>query len=226
MADPRNFLLNTDYPMDMVVLLHKGSINFSVSGTTYTAAHGLAFTPLIKVVWSTDSSFTTTYGVGDGPISTSASFPFLPQLTRAYANATNIVLEFGNPGAVNDAYIEIYGYMPSDVNVDTPSTASSADNFVINTDYNYSKLLVEGVTASSSSPGSSEVVVHGLGYYPQVEIWQVKSGNVECVSAITLADGANIYESFKLTTSTLTMTRDPSLFTPEYFYYRIYADEL
>lgn len=223
MADPRNFLLNTDYPMDKVIFLWEGYYDFSLPKV---CDHGLSFTPLVKIVWSTTSTFDTTYGVGDGPVTSITSTPFSPQLFSAYADSSSIYAIFGYPGAVAGAYIRIYAFMPSNINVDTPPTASSADSFVVNTDYNYSKLLMEGVTATSSVSSSSEVVVHGLGYYPQVEVWYVTSGNTFAASQVNLFDGAPSTETFEITTSSLTMRRSPFLAGGEYFYYRIYADEL
>lgn len=225
-ANVPDFLLNTDYPLDKVVFLNSGSITFAVSGTDYIFAHGLPFTPLIKVTWSTSADFSTTYGVGDGPVSTDPNFPFLPQLTLAYADSTNVTLSFGNPGSVATAYIRVYAMMPTDVEQEVDFTANAADSFVLNTDYNYTKLYMSGVTSSSSTPGSSEFVTHNLNYYPQVEVWFTKGSSTYATSFVQMLDGVQIYESFEISTTDLTMRRDPSLATTEYFHYRIYADRL
>lgn len=226
-VDPRNFLFSSDYPMDKVVYLHSGVLNFAVSGTDYIVAHGLSFTPLIKVVWSTDANFTTTYGVGDGPVSTSPSQPFSPSLAYANANGTNITLSFGYPGAVSSVYIRVYAFMPSDVNLDIAFTASAADTFVLNTDYNYTKLFVTGVTASSAVASSAEVVSHSLGYYPQTEVWFERGGYAWVAPQMLVVNGVTrSTETFELTTSSLTMYRDPFLSGSERFHYRIYVDEL
>ena len=58
--------------------------------------------------------------------------------------------------------------MPSDIDAEALFTASTADNFVINTDYNYSKLWSAGVLTWSNS---NQVINHNFGYRPQVEIW-------------------------------------------------------
>lgn len=227
MADPRNFLFTTDYPIDQIILLHSGSIDFTTSGTDYQFAHGLGFTPLVKATWSTTSDFSTTYGVGDGPISSSPSTPFLPELSFARADSTNVYLSWGNPGGVTNAYIRVYGLMPSDVNADVEPTASAGDRYVFNTDYNYTKLVEGGVTASSSVAGSAEVVTHSLGYYPQVEVWYEKGGYIWASTHPTVYDSATrLSEAYIVTSSTLTMYRDPSLSGTERFHYRIYADEL
>lgn len=224
--DSRDMLVSSDYPLDKIVYLHTGSINFPITGTDYIINHGLPFTPLIKVVWSTSNDFSTTYGVGDGPISSNPSFAYLPQIVFAYSDSSTINLVFGNPGSVTDAYIRIYAFMPSNVNTDAEFTVSAADTFVLNTDYNYSKLYLSGITASSSTPSSVETITHGLGYYPQVEVWYTKGGLTYAMSEIALFDNSLGTESFELTTDDLILRRSPFLSGDELFHYRIYADEL
>lgn len=227
-ANAKNFLISSDFPMDKIVLLHSGQIDFTTSGTDYTFAHGLSFTPLIKATWSTSSDFSTTYGIGDGPLSSNPSFAFLPELAFARADSSNVYLSFGNPDMVNNAYIRIYGFMPSDVDVDTDLTASAADSFTLDSDYNYTKLYTSGVTSSSSVAGSSETVTHSLGYYPQVEVWFEKDGYiwVSAQPAVKPDLGIRESETFELTISSLTMYRNASLSGTERFHYRIYTDEL
>jgi len=222
----QDFLIDSDYPLDKVVLLNSGSIDLS-STFDYNFLHFLTFTPLVKVVWSTVPDFSVTYGVSDGPVSISPSFPFMPRLVYARANSTEVQMSFGNPGTYINIYIRVYGFMPSNVNLDAPFTASSADDYVINSDYNYTKLYLSGVTASSSVSGSSEVVNHNLGYYPQVEVWFEKGGYIWASSESSVVDLATrSYESFEVSTTTFTMYRSPFLFGPELFHYRIYLDEL
>lgn len=217
------YLLNTDFQMDQVILTWTGYHEF---GTDTIFAHGLSFTPLIKVVWSLTEDFATTYGVGDGPVSTSPSAPFSPMLSLAYADATNVYCAFGMPGAVAGAYIRVYGFAPADVSADSLPTANAADNFILNTDYNYSKLFLSGKTAASSTPGSGETITHNLGYIPQVEVWYVKGSNIYAPSYVASLDGSPLYESYEATTASLIVRRDPYLSGSEYFYYRIYMDEL
>ena len=223
-AAAKKMLLSSDYPLDKVVYLHTDS--HDVTSGDYTVAHGLPFTPLIKVVWSTSPTFATTYGVGDGPLSTNPSFPFLPQLVSAYADSSDIGLTFGNPGSVTNVYLRFYGFMPSDVDVDASFTSASGDLFAFNTDYNYTKLYLAGVTASSTVAGSTESVTHDLGYYPQTEVWYTKGGKMYCLAQNTLLDNSPVSESVEITTTSITMKRDVLLSGSETFHYRIYVDEL
>lgn len=225
LSNARDFLATSDYPLDKVCYLHSATVNFG-SGTDYTVAHGLPFTPLIRAVWSLTSSFTTAYQVGDGPVSSSPSTPFSPQLVSAYADSTNAVLSFGMPGTTTQVYVRIYALMPGGDSSEVSHTASSADDFTLSTDYNYTKLYMEGETASSSTPSSTEIVTHSLGYYPQVEVWFEKSSRIYAASYSALVNGSPTSEAFAISTSSLTMTREMFLSGPESFHYRIYVDEL
>lgn len=219
-------LIDSDNPLDKVILLKSDTLVFSVSGTSYTFNHGLSFTPLIKVVWSTNSDFSVTYSVGDGPVSSSVFSPFIPMLSMAKANSTSVTLEFSNPDTVPTAYLRVYGFMPSNVNVDASFTSSSAENFTIDSDYNYTKLYMSGVTASSSTGSSTESINHNLGYYPQVESWYEQSGYIWVLNSASIFNGVEYYSSANITTSTLTYIREQFPSSAIAFHYRIYEDEL
>jgi len=225
LANAQNFLTTTDYPLDKCVWIGSATHSFA-GGTSVVIPHPLSFTPLIKVVWSTTPTFSTTYGVGDGVISSSTTTPFQPELTSAAANSSSVLLEYGNPGSVTTAYIRVYAFMPSNINVDSPYTSSDADLFVYNSDYNYSKLYMADLTASSSVASSTEVVNHNLGYYPQCEIWYEKASTIYTVKSTFIFNGSVTNEAFIMTPTTLTMVRDSFLSTPERFHYRIYLDKL
>ena len=58
MENPNNFLINTDYPLDMIIYykFYELTTNGS-SSQTVTIPHGLGFTPLLFGVWSTTPDF-------------------------------------------------------------------------------------------------------------------------------------------------------------------------
>lgn len=199
-VDPRNFLFNSDYPMDQVVYL--GSGQFSGSGTSF--AHNLGFTPLIVGTWSTSSTFL---------VSMEGGFPgyevFDP--TAEYvifgANSTNISINRLTSQTAT-RYFRIYGFMPTNVNIDVAETASQSNNFIFNTDFNYTKIYLEDVAAPSSS---ATTINHNLGYRPQVSAW------IEQANGYT--EAAPAYKCPKVTTS--------SIIIPASAYnthYKIYAD--
>jgi len=205
MADSRNFLLNTDYPMDKVVYMTSGSFTSPTGGIDYQFSHNLSFNPLIIGTWSLDSDFSTSreggfFGFeGTDPTTVYAIFS---------ADSTNITIRTINPGASVVVYYRIYAFMPTNVNDDSTSTASIADNFVLNTDYNYTKLFLSGVSVAVAST----VVTHNLGYRPQVIAW-LKDSTIYGTELIV--DMGYI----KVTDTTI------EIVSPTYdVHYRIYAD--
>lgn len=200
MVDSRNLILDTDYPLDQVIYLKTGQ--FSGSGTSF--AHNLGFTPLIVGTWSTSSTF---------PISMEGGYPgyevFDP--TAEYitfgANSTNISIN-RLTSQTGTRYFRIYGFMPTNVNVDVAETVSQSNNNIFNTDYNYTKIFLEGIATPS---GSATTINHNLGYRPQVSAW------IEQASGYITA--APAYQCPKVTTS--------SIIIPASSYnthYKIYTD--
>ena len=168
-ANAKNFKIDTDEPLDKVVYLKEGSINIGASSAVSSSiAHGLPFIPLTNMIWSTTPNFSISYMAGSGP---QANDPLLFQLgidSAVEADATNNVVSFTNfftsPVTI---YYRLYSFEPSDSNADSLSTINQGDPFVLNTDYNYTKLYIQGKLTLSASTS----VFHGLGYIPQIEVW-------------------------------------------------------
>lgn len=215
--------------MDKIIWLWEGTHTVSTGLTYLDVNHGLSFTPLPKAVWSTTSDFSTTYNTGDGTLSTSGlTGIFDISTTQASANSTRVQVPFTKTSAGSqDIYVRLWGFMPSNVNADIPPTAIDADTFSFNTDYNYTKLLDSGITNSSSVGGSTEVIAHNLGYYPQVELWPEKGSEIYTLAYTIVYDGTSDFTNVTLSTTNVTITRSQFLGgTPELYHYRIYADEL
>lgn len=201
MVDPRNFLLNTDYPLDKIVYMDSGSFTIPAgSYATSTKAHGKTFTPLATLSWSTSSTFTT---------SKESNIPVLeftdPDLIQVnnYTNGTNIVIDGYNPTTSSKTiYWRAFGFMPSNVNVDTPGTATSSNSFQFNTDYNYCKLYNSGITTTAT-------ITHNLGYRPQVTAWKQTGSNIAQVNDKGIV---------KVGTTTV------NIISTDNIHYRIYAD--
>lgn len=159
-VDPRNFLLNTDYEMDKIVLFKEGNFTQSLE-----IPHGLSYIPLPFGVWSTDSNFSSTNTISG--LDSSGEHGYVPQLSVSLvANSTKLVLE--SAGNTNNApiYYRIYALEPNGSHADAPATSSNANKFVLNTDYNYTKLFTAGEFTASG-----QVYNHNLGYVPQVLAW-------------------------------------------------------
>lgn len=221
--NPSDFNLNSDYPLDKAILLWQGTFDF-VGSELFN--HGLSYIPLIKIVWSLTADFAQTYGLGNGPDTSSPFTPFTPQLIDSWADSTSVNAIFGTPGSTPLVYVRVYGFMPSNINNEAAATASSADNLVLNTDYNYSKLYLSGITASSSVSSSTETVNHSLGYIPQTDVWYDVSGSIHCLPGVVMYNSSYQSEAAIVSTSQLQMLRSPYLSSAERFHYRIYADRM
>lgn len=225
MADARNFLINSDYPLDKVIFL--GEATYTNYGSFFSFNHGLPFTPLIKLTWSLDPSFNTVYGVGGGPTATIPLVAFDPSCGAVWATSTQVFAQFTAYTGTAAIYIRMYAFEPYGQSNTLPASASGADNFTINSEYNYSKLLDFGVTNNSSTPNSVEIIPHNLGYYPQVEAWYELPGKIQSFGFVNPGDAAGYYStSVEITTTSLVFRRDPYLTNNQRFHYRIYADEL
>lgn len=165
MADPRNFLLDSDYPLDQVVYMASGSYTSTTSGAGDISqiAHGLPFRPLLVGKWSLKSDFSTSRECYL-PIYTDINGIYV----QAFSNDTTITISSINfTGASKTVYWQVYGFMPSNVNVDASFTSANADIFAFNSDYNYTKLYYNDIVTASAST----TITHNFGYRPQTMAW-------------------------------------------------------
>lgn len=179
LANARDFLLNSDYPLDKVIYLKSGSAPMDGS-SFFQFAHGLPFKPLLDMTWSYTADFSTTYFNGTGPVGVSGLYDL--QLYVASDNTNVYISAAGGVAPLTTVYYRIFGLQPDDApNAMIAPTISSTDDFNLNSSYNYTKLLSTGSVAIS---GSVNIVVpHNLGYIPQVQVWQdVSAGWMELVS--------------------------------------------
>lgn len=216
-----DFLLNSDYPLDKVIYQDIRSV--AIPGYDYndvTFAHGLGFLPLVSAQWSTASDFSVSYNIGGGP-NTGATRSYA---TGIAADGTNIYLTTSNNTAsAVTLYFRIYGLMPDNVNADVPSTASSGDTFILNTDYNYSKLVTAGRVTGPGSGTSTSTITHALGYRPQVSIWMTRASRVSpyLLNQVTATPFDAV--TAHVTTTALVFTFTSVLEAYE-MHYRIYGD--
>lgn len=223
--DARNFLLTTDFPLDKVIFLRSGSatINFPTAGQVVTITHGLLFVPLVSGSWSLDPSFTTSYEYGSGTFPSNnlgASVFNISMDIRA--DSTNIIISPTNvSGASFTLYWRVYAFEPSDCNFDLEPTASSADDFILNTDYNYTKLYLNDVILNATT--GTYTVNHNLGYLPQVMAWVSDSGYTIPVDSSEAPDTFGLFVTCVVDTNTVSFVV-PSFLTIDRIDYRIYLD--
>ena len=180
--DPREFLLNSDYEMDKIIYFHEEER--TVSGyTTVSFPHNLRTVPLVFGIWSNNPDFSNSHEINDYGLN-----PWSPDLIcSATADLTNINLTLipkyeNNQYVSTTFYIRIFGFEPYDEHKQglesynlpkitfqkIPPTSKYAKQFIINTDYNYLKLLKAG---GSIGNYQNPTYVHNLGYVPQVMTW-------------------------------------------------------
>lgn len=214
--NPNDFNLSPDFPLDKVIYQLEYSVTLAPFGFKDDyIPHGLSFEPLMSAQWSTSPSFTTAYNISGGPLVAGQ---------RSYETGIGSISgtihfsTFNRTASTVTLYFKSYGLMPSNVNSESPFTDIDGDAFVMNTDYNYTKLLLSGIESlPSSSP--TRVINHNLGYVPQVSCWVVLSGEV---SPYVFNLISNDFYSVSIDEQSLRFKSD-TLSSPT-FHYRIYAD--
>lgn len=211
MTDTRNLLLDSDYPIDKIILSKSGS--FTRTSATYstveTIAHGLGFAPTYVMQWSTSATFIPCYSEqlsGDG------SSPLL----EAQTNTTNLILSCFVPTGTVTFYYRVIFFMPSDINESVALSSASFNDFVINTDNNYPKIFKEGkITATTT-------ITHNLGFYPLVDFWihRISDGVIRHFPISQTISGSEGGAIVTTTTATFYLPVGHN-----YMYYKIYGDE-
>lgn len=208
----KDMLVTSDYPLDKVVYLNSGSGSIA-SGGTITIAHGLSFTPLTGLVWSTTSDFSISYSDNSGSFPSGNPGFFYSLQVAVSSDSTNIYLDANGTAGSTTIYYRIFAFQPDDSNVDLPGTSSTADDFTISTDYNYSKLFE--ASHFTGSAGSTTTISHNIGELPKVLTWY-KVGTRTYPVAFMSVDGIQT----EVTTTSIIIKNN--LFVSAVIYYRAY----
>lgn len=220
--DARNFIVSSDYPMDYIIWNTVGDAQADAhEHKTISIPHNLGFAPLLFGMYSQDNGQTwTPFGPeADG---------FYISLVSDSQNTGIEILARSNPVSIK---YKIWAYAQADINA-VFDTINSEDNFVINSDYNYSKLFSAGAWDAEESENAI-IFQHNLGYVPQIVVWyEFQNGkiydgfsnisddtSVQDQQAISV-DNNNVYASF----STLDIGGDYGILTK--VHYRVYADSM
>ena len=200
--------MNSDYPMDMVILVQTPTSSYpnadGFGGHSVTIPHGLPFIPLVFGNWSPNSDFRDPRDYG---VLQESSFGYV----RCYADSTNVYIDSfatNSSGTPINVYVRIFGFEPSNSAADIPPTNTSGTAFTLNSDYNYSKLLLSTIIPTAS--GSSASINHGLGYLPQIMAWQEYLGGsngttkiIEPYTTMFAANSNDAGEGVSVTTSAI-----------------------
>lgn len=206
--DPRDFYINTDYEMDKIILYKTGELNI---GDYYvTIPHNLKFKPLIFGVFSEAQDFSSgTYPLPYSNISTQGSMS-----VDAWSDSTYIYLSYANTADTpSKLYYRIYGFEPSNSYATASPTSKHANDFILNTDYNYCKLKEKGVIDYPTD----YTIQHKLGYIPQVLVWHETAGSIYPIWVSYPYDSG--MSNVKVTDQSVIITG------MERAHYRIYYDE-
>lgn len=218
-VDPRDFILNTDYELDKIILAKSGNFVGSVQ-----LSHSLSFTPLVFGVWSTSADFSTSHPLGNAE---TASEPgYTPALgVDCIAQSDKITLTASGDGSGSTRiYYRLIALQPPANNDNAPGTADVAQTFILNTDYNYRKLKATGEFTQTN-----QTYTHNLGYIPQVMAWTVYE-NMPSLPAysngITPMASGSFFTDYMLevTSTTLRVKTIPSGLVAKVIW-RIYYDE-
>lgn len=239
MADPRDFLLNTDYEMDKIVYFKEQLVHPDPYGFA-TISHSLGIAPLITGVWSKTKDFAEPHSFTTGEFIDPNTNANIIDTISCDASNTEISLSQYPASATFDYYVRLIGFEPSDSHAHLPATSNNAGVFILNTDYNYLKLFkagVEEIVIEGIQPDAI-TVEHNLGYIPQSLFWVSNSdGNDTTVYYFELNElPSHVTESGTTTTiKGATVKADAEKFviqppTPQWgsvhkLHYRIYYDE-
>ena len=214
MADPKDFLLNTDYEMDKIAYFASG--NFT--GTT-SFQHNQKFTPLVFGVWSTDQDFSSSNPLGSvaADPDPNANEPLSVEIT---ADSNTITLtSYGENKSTTNVHYRVYGFEPPESHESAPHTSNNAKKFILNTDYNYRKLKASGVFTQNNKEYS-----HNLGYIPHVMAWVKFQPGFVNGATMPLISASDFTEIYVTVTTNKIIASFPSNFI-EKVYWRVYYDE-
>jgi len=231
----RLFNLTTDFPLDKVVYISSGS--FTMGGATsglYSFPHNLLFKPLCSGSWSLTPDFSVQYEFGSGTFPSENIFisPFNQVLSLSdnfFGNAggadvTNVSIAWQNSSASSvTVYYRVFGFGPPDEDYIASPTADAGDEFVLNTDYNYTKLYIN--SAQSISAGNTYSIPYNGGNTPQVAVWfnRTSDGKIIPYDTENVISSGYFYTVSISSLSLTVSTESPTIVNK--LYNRIYLDD-
>lgn len=221
--NPNNFLISSKYPMDKIVFLREISTNLDSGGMLdQTIAHNLGDIPFCNGVLSFDN-WQTTYQAGTSRMARQ----YYSEEFNIYSGEKEIRIQAAFYDKPNQAVkIRVWGVYSSTSNATAPATRNqSANKFILNSKYNYFKLLQDGIVDVS---GGQKVMSHNLGYKPIVELWADFSYDDNGWTYYNRPDCIDTNSSYgqavKVTNQQLVLNDGGYILKVKRFYYRIYVD--
>lgn len=165
MATPRQYIINSDYPMDFIVWGGTGSgSSSSYNQSIITIAHKLPFKPLVFGQFSLDSGATwMPMGLYDYFVN-KIDIWVESDATNVYVNFTYLA------SGTKTVQFRLWAFAPSDADSSITIPSKSSNSFRLNSDFNYSK-LVKADKWNIVTGSRQTIFAHGLGYVPEVMAW-------------------------------------------------------
>lgn len=162
-----NLAIDTDHPMDKAVFLFEGQINVTTADDAiFRINHNIGAMLFVDGIWSPDNwattfSFGSSRRTGDVIGITSSLLANDTRIEGSIRYNANVTVKYRIWGFVNEA---------ETLALDVAGTSALSQNiFVINSDYNYPRLVMEGYA------NKGDTINHNLGEIPRVDIWRYDS---------------------------------------------------
>lgn len=208
---------NSDLPMDKVIWLYQGSTTSDAyGGWSITIPHKLAAIPFVKGIW-TINDWATTWMTN----ARHADHDYLDISSNLSSDATNVYFNGAITSGNKTINYKLWGVWNESETYSTLAEHTknlSTNQYIINSDYNYPQLLLEGYL------NKGESVDHNLDFIPQCDIWSYEQISANGYGYVQYTDEmfstSLAPPSVKLTSKSLTLTSQAFMTK---IYYRIYA---
>lgn len=179
MENPNNFLVNTDYPLDMIIYYKYHSFKTNTSkNQTITIAHNLGFAPLLFGSWSYNQDFSKSFSLLSGAYGEGKLTLYVT------SDENNIYIhKYQYSPQRKNVYLKIYGYAPTTWTGDCEPTAQSNGPLILNTDSKYASLLSAGAAQpfiiNPPNPPTQTYDDIGKGKYVEIDLSRVSTVNLQ-----------------------------------------------
>ena len=210
-----NLSFNSDLPMDKVIWLYEGTVTADNYGSwNVTIPHKLAAVPFVKGVWTKDNWSTTWMSNARH-----ADHDYLDIMCDVASDGTNVYFYGSTTSTGATIKYKLWGVWNEKETYSTKADFTkntSKNDFILNSDYNYPQLVMEGYLEKGKT------VTHGLGFVPQCDIWSYEQISAQANGYKQYTDEflSSSYGNVKLTDTTLSV--DGQAYMSK-IYYRIYA---
>lgn len=233
LGNANRFTVNTDYPFDKVIYQQEFSYTVPQSpdyagASLFIVPHGLPFRPLCGGVYS-DTDFSTTYEFGSASMFFDPIYSLWGQrlLSVVESDATNIYLFVYNRDSQRTVRFRVFGFADSAYSGEASPTSTITNNFLLNTDNNYMKVLTAD-QSSISVPGTGTPVLvtvpHVLGYPPFAMAWTEVSGRTSQATYENYIGVSPLDVTAALTNTSFTVSCSSSVSHTVIVHWRVYVD--